>query len=74
MFADACPETAENFLQLCVGTKNKAGKTLRYRGYDVIKTMEAVGSRTGKTSSKVTIGDCGIVQQFGLAHHMSGIR
>jgi len=32
------------------------------KGYDVIKAMEAVGSRTGKTSSKVTISDCGKVQ------------
>jgi len=150
LFADMCPKTAENFLQLCVGTKNKAGKALQYKGssfhrvipnfmcqggdftrgdgtggesiygskfadetfegkagkhfgpgtlsmanagpntngsqffictaatphldgkhvvfgqvvkgYDVIKAMEAVGSRTGKTSSKVTISDCGKVQ------------
>jgi len=32
LFADACPKTAENFLQLCVGTKSKAGKTLHYKG------------------------------------------
>ena len=25
LFADTCPKTAENFLQLCVGTKNKDG-------------------------------------------------
>ena len=150
LFADACPKTAENFLQLCVGTKNKAGKTLHYKGssfhrvipdfmcqggdftrgdgtggesiygskfadetfegkagkhfgpgtlsmanagpntngsqffictaptphldgkhvvfgqvvkgYDVVKAMEAVGSRSGKTSSKVTITDCGKVK------------
>jgi peptidylprolyl isomerase len=150
LFADTCPKTAENFLQLCVGTTNKAGKTLGYKGssfhrvipdfmcqggdftrgdgtggesiygarfadetfegkagkhfgpgtlsmanagpntngsqffictaatphldgkhvvfgqivkgYDVIKAIEAVGSRGGKTSSKVTISDCGKVQ------------
>lgn len=32
LFADTCPKTAENFLQLCVGTKNSAGKTLAYKG------------------------------------------
>src|SRR6516164_8622793 len=150
LFADTCPKTAENFLQLCVGTKNKAGKTLGYKGstfhrvipkfmcqggdftrgdgtggesiygakfadetfdgkagkhfgpgtlsmanagpntngsqffictamtphldgkhvvfgqvikgYDVIKAVEAVGSRGGATSKKVTIVDCGKVQ------------
>jgi peptidylprolyl isomerase len=150
LFADTCPKTAENFLELCVGTKSKSGKTLHYKGssfhrvipsfmcqggdftagdgtggesiygakfadetfdgkagkhfgpgtlsmanagpntngsqffictaatphlngkhvvfgqvvkgYDVIKKIEAVGSRSGKTSSKVTISDCGKVQ------------
>src|SRR5262245_33502460 len=32
LFADTCPKTAENFLQLCVGTKNKEGKTLHFKG------------------------------------------
>src|SRR5579859_5265691 len=32
LFADTCPKTAENFLQLCVGTKSKSGKTLAYKG------------------------------------------
>jgi peptidylprolyl isomerase len=150
LFADTCPKTAENFLQLCVGTKSKSGKMLHYKGssfhrvipefmcqggdftagngtggvsiygrkfddetfegkagkhfgpgtlsmanagkntngsqffictaatphldgkhvvfgqvvkgYDVIKKIEAVGSRSGKTSRKVTISDCGKVQ------------
>ena len=150
LFADVCPKTAENFRQLCVGTKNKDGKTLAFKGssfhrvipmfmcqggdftrgdgtggesiyggrfddetfdgkagkhfgpgtlsmanagkntngsqffictaatphldgkhvvfgqvvkgYEVVKAMEAVGSRTGKTSSKVTISDCGKVK------------
>lgn len=150
LFADTCPKTAENFLQLCVGTKSKSGKVLHYKGssfhrvipdfmcqggdftagngsggesiygakfddetfegkagkhfgpgtlsmanagrntngsqffictaatphldgkhvvfgqvvkgYDVINKIEAVGSRSGKTSSKVTISDCGKVQ------------
>lgn len=32
LFADTCPRTAENFLQLCVGTKNKAGTPIGYKG------------------------------------------
>jgi peptidylprolyl isomerase len=150
LFADTCPKTAENFLKLCVGTKNKDGQTLGFKassfhriipmfmcqggdftrgdgtggesiyggrfddetfegkagkhfgpgtlsmanagpntngsqffictaatphldrkhvvfgqvtkGYDVVKAMEAVGSRSGKTSRKVTISDCGMVK------------
>ncbi|HEV3443833.1 MAG TPA: peptidylprolyl isomerase [Gemmataceae bacterium] len=150
LFADTCPKTAENFLQLCVGTKSKSGKMLHYKGspfhrvipdfmcqggdftagngtggesiyggkfddetfegkagkhfgpgtlsmanagkntngsqffictaatphldgkhvvfgqivkgYDVIKKIEAVGSRSGRTSSKVIISDCGKVE------------
>jgi peptidylprolyl isomerase len=150
LFADTCPKTAENFLQLCIGTKSKTGKTLAYKGssfhrvipefmcqggdftsgdgrggesiyggkfedetfegkagkhfgrgtlsmanagpntngsqfflctadtphldgkhvvfgqvvkgYDVVKKIEAVGSRSGKTSAKVTISDCGKVE------------
>ena len=150
LFADTCPKTAENFLQLCVGTKSKTGKTLAYKGssfhrvipdfmcqggdftlgdgrggesiyggkfedetfegkagkhfgrgtlsmanagpntngsqfflctaatphldgkhvvfgqvgkgYDVVKRIEAVGTRSGKTSAKVTISDCGKVE------------
>lgn len=149
LFADTCPKTADNFLQLCVGVK-KDGKTLHYKGssfhrvipefmcqggdftrgdgtggesiyggkfddetfkgksgkhfgpgtlsmanagpntngsqffictaatphldgkhvvfgqvtkgYDVIKAIEAVGSRSGRTSMKVTISDCGKVK------------
>ena len=149
LFADTCPKTAENFLQLCVGTKSKTGKALAYKGsafhrvipdfmcqggdfttgdgrggesiyggkfddetfagkagkhfgrgalsmanagpntngsqfflctaatphldgkhvvfgqvvkgYDVVQKIEAVGSRSGKTSAKVTIADCGKV-------------
>jgi peptidylprolyl isomerase len=150
LFADVCPKTADNFLKLCVGTKNKDGKTLAFKGssfhrvipnfmcqggdftrgdgtggesiyggrfddetfegkagkhfgpgtlsmanagpntngsqffictaatphldrkhvvfgqvvkgYDVVKAMEAVGSRSGSTSKKVTISDCGKVK------------
>jgi peptidylprolyl isomerase len=150
LFADTCPKTTENFLQLCVGTKNKDGKAIGYKGsafhriipdfmcqggdftrgdgtggesiygekfadetfqgkagkhfgpgtlsmanagkntngsqffictsqtphldgkhvvfgqvvkgYDVVKKMEAVGSRSGKTSAKVVISDCGKVE------------
>lgn len=32
LFADTCPKTAENFRQLCVGTKNKEGKALHFKG------------------------------------------
>src|SRR4051812_44892518 len=32
LFADTCPKTAENFLQLCVGTTSKGGKTLHFKG------------------------------------------
>src|SRR6476620_11204126 len=32
LFADTCPKTAENFRQLCVGAKNKEGKTLHFKG------------------------------------------
>jgi len=32
LFADTCPKTAENFLQLCVGTKSKAGTPLAFKG------------------------------------------
>src|SRR5436309_10331936 len=32
LFADTCPRTAENFLQLCVGTKSKAGAPLAFKG------------------------------------------
>jgi peptidylprolyl isomerase len=150
LFADTCPKTAENFLQLCVGTKNKAGAALAFKGssfhrvipgfmcqggdftrgdgrggesiyggkfddetfegkagkhfgpgtlsmanagpntngsqfflctaatphldgkhvvfgqvvtgYDVVKKIEAVGSRSGQTSAKVTISECGKVE------------
>lgn len=150
LFADTCPKTAENFLQLCVGTKSKAGAPLAFKGssfhrvipgfmcqggdftrgdgrggesiyggrfedetfegkagkhfgpgtlsmanagpntngsqfflctaatphldgkhvvfgqvvagYDVVKKIEAVGSRSGQTSAKVTISDCGKVE------------
>ena len=150
LFADTCPRTAENFLQLCVGTTSKAGAPLAFkgssfhrvipdfmcqagdftrgdgrggesiyggrfddetfagkagkhfgpgtlsmanagpntngsqfflctaatphldgkhvvfgqvvRGYDVVKKIEAVGSRSGQTSAKVTISDCGKVE------------
>ena len=31
------------------------------KGYDVVKKMEAVGSRGGPTSAKVVIENCGVV-------------
>ena len=150
LFADTCPKTAENFLQLCVGTKSKTGTPLAFKGsafhrvipgfmcqggdftrgdgrggesiyggrfddetfdgkagkhfgpgclsmanagpntngsqfflctadtphldgkhvvfgqvvsgYDVVQKIEAVGSRSGQTSAKVVIADCGKVE------------
>src|SRR5262249_17449082 len=150
LFADTVPKTAKNFLDLCVGTTNSAGKKLAYKGsgfhriipqfmcqggdftrgngtggesiygarfddesfegkagkhcgrgtlsmanagkntngsqffictaptphldgkhvvfgqvvkgYDVVKKMEAVGSRGGQPTAKVTITDCGKVE------------
>ena len=150
LFADTCPRTAENFLQLCVGTRSKTGAPLAYKGssfhrvipdfmcqggdfttgdgrggesiyggrfddetfegkagkhfgpgtlsmanagpntngsqfflctaatphldgkhvvfgqvvtgYDVVRKIEAVGSRSGQTSAPVTISDCGKVE------------
>ena len=32
LFADTCPKTAANFLQLCVGTKSSTGKPLAFKG------------------------------------------
>ena len=32
LFADTTPKTAENFLQLCIGTKSKAGTALAFKG------------------------------------------
>lgn len=32
LFADTCPKTAENFRELSVGTKNKDGKALHFKG------------------------------------------
>lgn len=32
LFGDVVPKTVENFRALCVGTKNKQGKTLHYQG------------------------------------------
>ncbi len=150
LFDDTCPKTAKNFLELCVGAKNKAGDKIGYKGsvfhrvipnfmcqggdftagdgtggesiygeqfddetfagkagkhfgagtlsmanagkntngsqffictaptphldgkhvvfgqvvkgYDVIQKIEAIGSRSGKTSAKVTIARCGKVE------------
>src|SRR5262245_41653909 len=32
LFSDTCPRTAENFLQLCVGTRSQAGALLAFKG------------------------------------------
>ena len=36
-------------------------------GYNVIKAIEACGSRSGDTSADVIIGDCGVVASAGAA-------
>ena len=65
--ANAGPNTNGSQFFICTAaTPHLDGKHVVFgqvvKGYDVIKAMEAVGSRTGKTSSKVTISDCGKVQ------------
>ena len=64
--ANAGPNTnGSQFFISTAATPRLDGKHVVFgqvvKGYDVIKAMEAVGSRTGKTSSKVTISDCGKV-------------
>jgi peptidylprolyl isomerase len=65
--ANAGPNTNGSQFFICTAaTPHLDGKHVVFgqvvKGYDVIKAMEAVGSRSGKTSSKVTISDCGKVQ------------
>jgi cyclophilin family peptidyl-prolyl cis-trans isomerase len=64
--ANAGPNTNGSQFFLCTaGTPHHDGKHVVFgqvvTGYDVIKKIEAVGSRGGQTSAKVTISDCGKV-------------
>jgi len=64
--ANAGPNTNGSQFFLCtVKTEWLDGKHVVFgkvtAGMDVVKKMEAVGSRSGKTSKKVTIADCGVL-------------
>jgi len=64
--ANAGPGTNGSQFFLCtVKTDWLDGKHVVFgsvtNGMDVVKKMEAVGSRNGKTSKKVTIQDCGVL-------------
>merc|ERR1712113_247665 len=65
--ANAGPGTNGSQFFLCtVKTEWLDGKHVVFgsvtKGMDVVKKMEAVGSRSGNTSKKVTIKDCGVVE------------
>ena len=62
--ANAGPNTNGSQFFLCTAaTPHLDGKHVVFgqvvKGYDVVKKVEAVGSRGGQTSAKVTISDCG---------------
>ena len=65
--ANAGPNTNGSQFFLCTAqTPHLDGKPVVFgqviKGYDVVKKIEAVGSRGGQTSAKVTISDCGKVE------------
>ena len=47
LLADTCPRTAENFLQLCVGTKSRAGSPLSYKGSSFHRVIPALMCQGG---------------------------
>src|SRR6185295_8982348 len=78
--ANAGPNTNGSQFFLCTAaTPHLDGKHVVFgqvvKGYDVIKKIEAVGSRSGKTSSKVTISDLweGAVIQLAAAINLGRV-
>ena len=68
--ANAGPNTNGSQFFLCTtGTPFLNGKHTVFGqvvdGYNVIKAIEACGSRSGDTSADVIIGDCGVVASAG---------
>jgi peptidylprolyl isomerase len=65
--ANAGPNTNGSQFFLCTAdTPHLDGKHVVFgqvvKGYDVVQKIEAVGSRSGQTSAKVVISDCGKVE------------
>src|SRR5438874_753177 len=55
------PRNPKVFFEITIGGKD-VGFGQVVTGYDVVKKIEAVGSRSGQTSAEVTISDCGKVE------------
>ena len=68
--ANRGPHTNGSQFFLCTGqTKHLDGKHVVFgsvtKGMHVLERIEAVGSKTGKTSQRVTIADCGQLEEEG---------